>query len=178
MKQSSKQNLGASLGALSFSLIIHIVLFSIFSSVVIFQAVIPNQGFLDAGIFSQDEQIFTEDIEMLELEEPILDPIVPEDNGLTMEPAETAPIYTNMADIITAQSVESTHTIEAIPDGAILTIDPANVSPSTNQFSDKVSSSVSGNSSKVVANLFGTEIAANSLGVIVDVSFSTHKVIQ
>ncbi|MEM9400244.1 MAG: hypothetical protein AAF984_08545, partial [Verrucomicrobiota bacterium] len=35
-----------------------------------------------------------------------------------------------------------------------------------------------GNSSRVVANLFGTKVAANSLGVIVDVSTSTHKVIQ
>ncbi|MEM9400243.1 MAG: hypothetical protein AAF984_08540 [Verrucomicrobiota bacterium] len=178
MKQTSKGHFGASLGALSFSLIIHIVLFFILSGVVIFQAVIPKQGFLlsDADVFSQGEQIFTDDMDMIELEEPTLDPILPQNNDLTVEPPDTAPVYTNMTNIIKTQIAQSTTTIEAIPQDAIPTMDPANITQTTNQFNDSVVKRVSND--RVVANLFGAEIAANLLGVIVDISFSTHAVIQ
>ena len=144
---------------------------------VIFQAVIPQQGFVPTNGDTFPEDIFTEEVEMeiLELE---LEPMLEE---MTMEEQSTPSLQSNMVNLITPKGIKSSHMIQTAPPDAVLSLEPVRVrvnTTTTGGFGKGLAGRLGGGGGKTSAILFGANVEASNLGVIVDISSSTRKVLQ
>jgi hypothetical protein len=159
----------ATLGAFGISAVIHALIFLVVGTVVVFESPLVTEFFvadnIDASDLSQEMEI---EPVILDEQQPLPD-VAPTETVTTVENSFSDEAATP-ADLIIASVPAPTSSAFALP---------KNVgSPTGTLFGNKASKGQEGAGRGVTATIFGKSIKASKLGVILDVSHSTHNLID
>jgi hypothetical protein len=155
----------ATLGAFGISAVIHALIFLVVGTVVVFESPLVTEFFvadnIDASDLSQEMEI---EPVILDEQQPLPD-VAPTETVTTVENSFSDEAATP-ADLIIASVPAPTSSAFALP---------KNVgSPTGTLFGNKASKGQEGAGRGVTATIFGKSIKASKLGVVLDVSHSTH----
>jgi hypothetical protein len=159
----------ATLGAFGISAVIHALIFLVVGTVVVFESPLVTEFFvadnIDASDLSQEMEI---EPVILDEQQPLPD-VAPTETVTTVENSFSDEAATP-ADLIIASVPAPTSSAFALP---------KNVgSPTGTLFGNKASKGQEGAGRGVTATIFGKSIKASRLGVILDVSFSAHPLLD